>query len=192
MGQQSILTILNYLFEEFKYKCDQYCQINDFKFTIGKNPIEISADPEKSNQILGVNPVVQMSLKFHDSMNKVYPNIKYQPEKFSQDDSENITMFVKQLSGKMISIRLNPNQITVYELMMRISELEGVPVDQQRIVYGGKQLEHEYLLSHYQVQNEGTFHLILRLRGGMYNEVSGRNGEYLPLQSVFIDLTQQL
>ncbi len=190
IGKQSINMILNYIFNEFKYKCDQYNKLSDFKFTIGDKPLELSDDPIKSNLILGNNPVVRMGLKHYDSYCKPIPNIKYQPEKFPLDSNENtISVFVKQLTGKMIHLNLNPNEVTVYELMMRICDLEGVPVDQQRIIYGGKQLEHENLLAVYGVQNERTFQLVLRLRGGMYNEVSGRNGEYEPLQSVLIDLT---
>ena len=64
---------------------------------------------------------------------------------------------------------------------------EGVPIDQQRIVYSGIQLAEEKLITDYIDTNkftEVTLHCILRLRGGMYNEVSGRDGAYKPIKNL--------
>jgi hypothetical protein len=59
---------------------------------------------------------------------------------------------------------------------MKIEEKEHIPIDQQRLIFNGVQLEDCHTLSYYNVQKEATFHLILRLRGGMYHHTAGRNG----------------
>jgi hypothetical protein len=55
---------------------------------------------------------------------------------------------------------------TIEDIKNKIMEKEGVPVDQQRLIFGGKQLESDKTLADYDVQEDSTFHMVLRLRGG--------------------------
>ena len=73
-------------------------------------------------------------------------------------------IYVKILTGKTILLHINL-QSTVYVVKSKIKETEGIPEDQQRLLYNGKQVEDGRTLLEYDIQKGDTMHLVLRLTG---------------------------
>mmetsp|Transcript_2136 Transcript_2136/g.2833 ORF Transcript_2136/g.2833 Transcript_2136/m.2833 type:complete len:138 (-) Transcript_2136:15-428(-) len=79
-------------------------------------------------------------------------------------------LFVKTLTGKTVSLEVDPGD-SIETLKHKIQEKEGIPPDQQRIIFGGKQLQgSDKTLGDFDLEEGSTIHLVLRLRGGPINK----------------------
>ena len=75
-------------------------------------------------------------------------------------------IFIKTLTGRTITIIVGPTD-TISSVKLSVKDKDGVPVEEQRLIYGGHELKDTDTLADHSIQSNATLHLVLRLPGGV-------------------------
>lgn len=83
-----------------------------------------------------------------------------------EDKNADLQVFVKTLTGKTITLEISQTE-NILDVKKKIEAREGVPTDEQRLIFAEKQLRDDNLVADYEIKKESTLHLVLNLRGGV-------------------------
>jgi hypothetical protein len=106
-------------------------------------------------------------------LSRTEPVLTYEPKESIRIFPAFIHLHLKTATGQLLSITINPLH-TILDLKKQIYVLQEVSLDNQRIIFQGKQLEDPKRLCDYNIGNESVLHIVLRLRGGMFHKSSSR------------------
>lgn len=135
----------------------------------------------KVNSSYSTNIVMDKTTTTEEKVEKLEEEEDNSEEKEEIDMSGSLRIFVKLLTGNTITLYANP-ECTIEYLKKKIQKREGIPIDQQRLIFCGKQLEDMNTISNYSIEDSSTLHLTLRLKGG-----GDSKKEILSLDKTFLD-----
>ena len=180
--KSTIENILNVFYNNYNLDYDNKAYVLNIMSTeLGRALTE--EDYKKLPSQLGLSELSHFNLELKTK--------KYVPKHvvIKSDFVPDMQIFIKTLVGAHYSLDVS-SSTTVEELKEIIYETVGFPPDQMRLVYASHSLEDDKTLADYNIQKSSVVHVILRLRGGMYHETSGKNGNFKPLTDcvLWIDL----
>ena len=115
----------------------------------------------------------QELLVAHHASKPVTPSGTYTPRRREPRPGDRDGNLRENADRKTLTLRMYPSSM-VLDVKMLIQDKEGIPPDLGRLIFVGRLMEEDRTLAEYNIHEESILHLILRLRGGMYDETSGR------------------
>jgi hypothetical protein len=137
---------------------------------------------------LGLSKITKFILKKYFDNKSIYDEV-YCKNRLKELQKElkkefcSMQIFFKHLSGKNICLDVKDN-FTIYDVKILLQDKINLTPDSQRFVFMGKQLQDNKTLLDYNLTAESWIHIVMNLRGGMFHETSGRNGNFGDLQSI--------
>lgn len=137
-----------------------------YQFNHQRIILELITDLSINNSILSDFTSMVAIIKSNPKKPENWPEIDEEEFKKYKELNGIALIKVKTITGKTLELAVDLTTNTTLDLKNKVQDSEGIPPDQQRMLYAGKQMEDDKKLSDYEVANGSVVHLVLRLRGG--------------------------
>lgn len=164
-GQKTVDDITNAITHNIGYSCDG---LKKFSYRVDNKILHEKAHADPLDEITALYMVP-------------YREVSSEPP----CSTSTIEVTVKTLSDKIFQIKTNPSN-SIEHLKMQIEAQSGIQAESQNLIFKGKRISDNQTLGSYGVGDKSEIYLTLSLRGGMYHEISGRDGLYRPLPEIMI------
>ena len=104
---------------------------------------------------------------------RVFPGSSLFVNKKEKAAGPSFGVHVKTLAGKTFDLVVNSG-LDIHDLKVQIESSQGIFSDQQRLIYENRLLQDHLSVGYYNIGKDATLHLVLKLRGGMLHQTSGR------------------
>jgi hypothetical protein len=134
--------------------------------------------------------MMKISLSYESKIEIVRKNqIRTEMEEMKKREckGDEFLVNIRDLKGKEMPFCISKNT-SINTIKEKIEDCEGIPVDQQRLIYAGKKLEDERMSQYYNISANSTLHLVLRMRGGMFMEITSGENDYNKIKNNCCDI----
>ena len=154
-----------------RYLLIELPQVKSFVVVFVENSMDEILQQFNSNWLSIIGPEGKARrLGGHESLQKQgikYGDVLCYNRQLSSGGSGSMPVYVETLTHKTIIVWIEPDDM-IQKVKEVIQDTQGIPLEQQRLLYAGKALEDERTLSDYNIRRRATLHLLLRLRGGCF------------------------
>lgn len=175
--KEQLIKYFNINIMDVELKTEMSVDVNHFNY------LDEIFEKNNNKKYLGLH------LKYKKKNHLNYDYLNYKEKEFIK--SGKLRIFIRSLNGENHECNINPND-NVEIIKQKVYLITGYKPDEQRLIFAGKQMEEGCLCQNYNLQSDSTIHFVLRLRGGMFLQITAGEDDYKKIMQNNCDINLDL